>query len=200
MTALFARLRAETALDHGRLERQLDLMSDSLTASRYRQVLQAFYGYVEAYEQQLLRDAPKNLSALIAPRLRASMLRQDLLALGLNTNEIDALPRAGDLPATDTLPSLFGCLYVMEGSTLGGRIIGPRLERQLGLHDGLGYSYFLGHGADTGRMWSAFREAMDQALGDARHDEAVAAAGAMFRSLTQWFASLAQAHEPAQAA
>jgi heme oxygenase len=191
MTALFARLKDETALDHGRLEQQLDLMSDSLTASRYLDVLQAFYGHVATYEQQLLRTAPASLSALITPRLRRTMLQQDLQALGLNSKAIDALPRVKQLPSTDTLPSLFGCMYVMEGSTLGGRVIGPQLERQLGLRDGRGYSYFLGHGADTGRMWSAFRLAMDQALSDYQHDEAITAAGALFRSLTLWFGRVA---------
>lgn len=163
-------------------------MSDSLTANRYRDVLQAFLGYTEAYEQQLLRTAPAHLQTLITPRLRAPLLQQDLLALGLSAAAIATLPRARDLPHTDTLPSLFGCLYVMEGSTLGGRVIGPQLERKLGLQNGHGYSYFLGHGAATGRMWTAFRQAMDQALSSAQHDEAVAAAGAMFRSLERWFA------------
>jgi heme oxygenase len=189
MTAFFARLRDETAMEHGCLEQQLDLMSDSLTASRYRDVLQAFYGYVGPYESQLAANAPPAFADAIATRRRAHLLHADLLALGLDHATIDTLPRADALPAVQSLPALLGCMYVMEGSTLGGRVIGPHIEQQLGLSDGRGYSYFLGHGAATGRLWTAFRHDMDQALAEHQHDEAINAARAAFHALTLWFAA-----------
>lgn len=190
MTALFAGLKDRTALDHARLERQLDLMSDSLTPGRYQRVLQAFHGFMLAYERQLQRGAPTALAELVAERLRSQLLHQDLLALGLDERAIAALPQPRELPAMDSLPALLGCMYVMEGSTLGGRVIGPQLERRLGLRDGRGYSYFLGHGAATGRLWTAFRTRMEQELVAEQHDAAIAAAGTCFRSLSRWFAAI----------
>jgi heme oxygenase len=59
---------------------------------------------------------------------------------------------------------------VLEGSTLGGRIILRRLE---GLDVGIpakATAFFSGHGARTGAMWRSFVDALD-VFGE-RHPEA----------------------------
>jgi heme oxygenase len=50
----------------------------------------------------------------------------------------------------------FGCLYVLEGSALGGRVISSRVEQELGLGLSTGGAYFHGLGRETGRHWSDF--------------------------------------------
>lgn len=185
---LFARLKDETAAAHQALEDQLDLLSPQLTRARYIESLQGFLGYVEPYEAALCEHCPATQRDLLTDRLRAAALRADLRALGVSDAAQAALPRHPQLRNMRQLPAWFGRFYVMEGSTLGGRIIGPQVARRLTLAGGIGNAYFLGHGSRSGAMWKSFRERMAAALTPADHDAAVAAAQASFDDLQQWFA------------
>ena len=49
-----------------------------------------------------------------------------------------------------------GILYVVEGSSLGGRFILKNLETIPGLDNGKGVSYFTGYGNKTGSQWKNF--------------------------------------------
>jgi heme oxygenase len=59
----------------------------------------------------------------------------------------------------------FGCLYVMEGSTLGGKIIYNILKKQLGLSDSAGASFFYGYGPATGEKWKTFGASLEAFAG-----------------------------------
>ena len=185
---LFARLKDETAVEHQALEDQLDLMRPELTRERYIETLQYFLGYVEPYERALQQFAPTNLEDLVKPRLRASQLVADLLQLGLSPASIDALPRHAPFDDMRSKARWFGRFYVMEGSTLGGRVIGPHVARQLNLAPGAGNAYFLGNGTQTGPMWKSFRERMADSLDLGEYDAAVEAARNCFADLGRWFA------------
>ena len=49
--------------------------------------------------------------------------------------------------------AFLGAMYVMEGSTLGGRFLARHVETVLGLAPGRGDAYFQGHGEATGALW-----------------------------------------------
>lgn len=185
---LFARLKNETAPAHQALEDQLDLLSPRLTRVRYIELLQGFLGYVEPYEAALCEHCPGDQRDLLAGRLRADRLRADLQALGVGPATLATLPQHPPLRDMRRQAAWFGRFYVMEGSTLGARIIGPHLSRHLAFSEGRGNAYFLGHGARSGAMWQAFRARMTAALAPAEHDAAVAAAHAGFDDLRRWFA------------
>jgi heme oxygenase (biliverdin-IX-beta and delta-forming) len=61
----------------------------------------------------------------------------------------DAIEREFDAMRAQTS----GSLHVLEGSTLGGQVIAPRLERSLGFADGRGYTFFRSYGREVGAMW-----------------------------------------------
>jgi heme oxygenase len=44
---------------------------------------------------------------------------------------VGALPQYHDLPDIEDWPRMLGCLYVLEGATLGGQIISRHLQRTL---------------------------------------------------------------------
>lgn len=184
---LFARLKDETAVEHQALEDRLDLMRPGLTRERYIETLQRFLGYVEPYERALQQFAAPELEDLVKPRLRASQLVADLLQLGVSPAAIDALPRHAAFDDMHSEARWFGRFYVMEGSTLGGRVIGPYVARQLKLAPGAGNAYFLGNGTQTGPMWKAFRERMQDRLDTREYDQAIAAARDCFADLGRWF-------------
>ena len=186
MADLFTRLREETQDEHRQLETRLDLLGDGLSRDRYRLTLERFFGYVEPYESALVRLAPNDWADFIAPRLRAPWLRADLRSLGASDADVDRLPRADTLPAMTDLASLVGCMYVQEGSTLGGRVIAPQLQQRLGLAEDTGARYFHGHGAHTGRLWTDFRHRAAAALSEGQHDAAIAAARDSFAAMRRW--------------
>jgi heme oxygenase len=93
--------------------------------------------------------------------LRSIGHRRDWLAA-----DLDAL--ALPLPARQSrgfgLPTSghgLGCLYVLEGSALGGRVISKRVKLTLGLGPATGGAYFHGLGRQTASHWSEFLTALN---------------------------------------
>jgi heme oxygenase (biliverdin-IX-beta and delta-forming) len=155
---VLAHLRAVTRPAHHALEGALGLLEEDIDLDKYKNVLARFYGFWSGWEPQvtmLLQD-----EALSKPRQRLHLLVSDLAALGISGDAIQALPRCPLTTLCDAMEAL-GSLYVMEGSTLGGRVIQRHVERRLG-DDGLNScSYFNGYGAKTGTMWRSFLARLD---------------------------------------
>lgn len=155
--------------------------------TRYRRVLEAFFGFYAPVETQL------KLITSFAPPLgfplhdRASLLQRDLLALQLSPQEIADLPRCTDLPRIDEPGYMAGCLYVLEGASLGGRIIAQALNRELGLRVDNGAAFFVGDAGQTGMRWKRVLQWLDEVANSrARGDEIVAAACGTFSALARW--------------
>jgi heme oxygenase (biliverdin-IX-beta and delta-forming) len=182
------RLRQDTSRPHRDLERRLDLTGPTLSVARYRWVLQAFYGFYEPLESRL--RAAATLAALAGPpfelRARAEWLARDLAALGMTSADIARLPRCSQLPEIGRGAQLGGCLYVLEGASLGGQVIARAIDR---LETPLGCArFFIGDGAQTAPRWRSVLAWLEQLGGrDASSaDEMVEAARATFEGLTRW--------------
>lgn len=184
---LSALLKTRTRDHHDRAEASPAMqavVSPDLTRAGYRDHLArllAFYGPTEAALARVdgLREALPDLDDRL---VKAAWLREDL----------DRLGDAPDLPAAPapawTAPEALGALYVIEGSTLGGRIIARELERSVGVTPDAGGRFYASYGDARGPMWTAFKEALDR-LGDARPeavDDVVRAAGDTFDVLRTW--------------
>lgn len=179
---MLARLRVVTRPAHDLLEGALGLLDEQLDRETYKLVLERFYGFWCGWEPQvatLLQDKP-----LFDPRRRMHLLRADLAVLGLSARAVDALPKC-PLPLLHDAAEALGSLYVMEGSTLGGRIIQRNVERCLGFDSRSGCTYFAGYGASTGIMWRLLLARLDEA--SATDAERVATgATATFERLAYW--------------
>ena len=57
--------------------------------------------------------------------------------------------------------SLLACVYVLEGSTLGARVLRPLVARALLLAGDEGLAYLGGYGATTASRWAQFQERMN---------------------------------------
>ena len=129
-SAILSDLKRETQACHAELERSVDFLSRVRNASGYRNLLEIFYGVfrpIEADLWKLRMDMVKWLPDL-EPRMRSAALRADLAVLG-NRRPGD-LPLAA-VPSLSSLPARFGCLYVLEGSTLGGQFISRHIAESL---------------------------------------------------------------------
>ena len=103
---------------------------------------------------------------------------------------MDALPRCPALPTIGGIPEALGCLYVMEGATLGGQIIRRQAASRLGLGPSSGCSFFSAYGEQVGPMWRAFRAALaDYATGaPGAQARVLDAASDTFARLDLWLA------------
>lgn len=189
---ILSRLRLETRGEHDAVERVLDLLGVSLTKEHYRQRLEQFYGFYAPMEKALqLRELtlPPATRVALAGRLnKTALLRQDLQNLGART---EALPLCRNLPPLGTQAEVLGCVYVMEGATLGGRIITQHIRAALGITAITGGSFFEGYGDDTGMMWQGMRQLLVNGAPDTETENTIVTnAVTTFARLRGWCESL----------
>lgn len=55
-----------------------------------------------------------------------------------------------------------GIMYVVEGSTLGGRFILKNVQENLGYNEEKGASYFSGYGNKTGSFWKKYLNSLTE--------------------------------------
>ncbi|WP_458094157.1 biliverdin-producing heme oxygenase [Roseomonas sp. WA12] len=168
-------LRDGTRPEHDRLEDGLRLTDPALTPDRYRAVLSRFHGFWAGWEPRLAAELGDD--AFFFPRRRLALLRDDLRALDVAPEGLPICPP----PPLHGRGEAMGSLYVMEGSTLGGRVILKGLER-IGVPQDA-RSYFAGNGERTGAMWRAFLERLE-----AERDASAVLRGAKatFTTLGNW--------------
>lgn len=163
-------------------------MRDGLGLAEYRQRLIQFHGFYGPVEDLLfdrdLVDWPEH-GLQPAERRKAAWLATDLAHFGVD--DPAALPVCESLPTVDGTARAFGCLYVFEGATLGGRVISRHLLRTLGLDAGNGARFHSGYGELGPSRWESFRISLTRFAAGRDIDAAVVdGACDTFESLLQW--------------
>lgn len=146
------RLRADTVELHHMLDARMDVVA-RLTDPARRGDLLARYADLHVPAAAVLQQA---LSAIEGLDLGAR----------LRSGDLDRHRRDGALPAfpSPTSPAnALGMLYVLEGSTLGGRVI----LRQIGTRaDDVDLGFLDPYGTEAGDRWRAFLGVIDREIGD----------------------------------
>lgn len=174
-------LREATRAEHRALETQPQLtrlLTPALTLQQYVQLLQqfaSFYRGLEAYLQPGLRFLEGAESYQYYPR--RLWLEQDLTQLAQGPTPTEATV-PWTLPIN--LSTTVGVLYVIEGATLGGRVISGHLSQHLGLSASHGACYF---NAWQLQSWSYFRHWVSLQEADIDAGAAIAAAISVFTGL-----------------
>lgn len=180
-------LRAATRSQHDRIEALLALEA-TMPLARYGAILLGFQRFLTSWERELHDALPPRLHGWLADRGRLGFVARDLAFLASDVPWLpdQVVPRCLPEPG---VAAAFGSLYVIEGSALGGQVITPRLQRDLGLSPGQGASYFHGYGERTGAMWREFRLLAEQEIGadPAQRDLACRAARQTFEALIATF-------------
>ena len=184
-------LRQATAAAHERLHHLpgfASLQAGTIGRDEYAALLRRLLVFYRAVENGLA-DAPPLLpyGIDIAARRRSGLLAEDLAFLGAPAAPLPAPPA---LPALRSAAEALGCLYVIEGSTLGGRELARRLDHLLPADSESGRRFLLGHGPRHGAMWREFCAALE-ACGNnqARRDEMIGGALAAFGAFGDWFSA-----------
>ena len=199
---MMSRLKAATRARHEAVEALLGLLGMTSTLDGYARALRRFHGLHRAAEAAFERVSGWE-GVGIEPRERRKLplLEADLLRIGLGPGEVAGLPACTTLPPLDDLPRALGAMYVLEGSTLGGRYITKAVAAGLGLTPGDGCSYFASYGDRVGPMWKAFGAAVDAyAVGEDVCEAVERSADATFAAVEAWFAMEGRAADaPCQA-
>ena len=186
---ILKRLKQATSERHTALEGQLPLLDPCLSREDYHQLLGRFFGYYAPLETRLLALPWRNeIGFDYTDRHKTPRLEQDLIALGETPETLARLPRCQDLPEVASLSNLLGCLYIIEGATLGGQIITRHLQIHLGLTPETGAAFFNGYGAQTGAQWQTFCTMLTDLAERTGCDEEeiIATANRTFETLEQW--------------
>lgn len=179
--SLLDRLRRETAAQHRELEATVDITARLAAPESYRQLLAAFYGFYAPLELQLRRAAP-TLDAMHGRFEKCRWLAEDLAQLGVA--DPTQLPRCRSFPRLDNRPRVLGTMYVIEGSTLGGRHISALLDA--GAAADMPRRFFTSYGSEVGTMWRSFVAQLNELTAPADHDIAAENARATFDSMREW--------------
>lgn len=182
------RLKRQTQPYHEALEQKMDWQEIASSGQAYRRLLQQFYGFYLPLEARLEQLPWSSLSFDFEARRKIPLLTLDLQFLGDTSASLSGLPRCDDLPQVDNFAQAWGCLYVIEGSTLGGKIILRTLRQPLKLSETAGGSFFGSYGPEVGPMWSAFSQTVNAYTAAQSDCESVliAAACETFEKIDQW--------------
>lgn len=190
VSLLLESLRSGTAQLHIALEKRLPFFSLSLNHARYQRLIQAYYGFYSPLERCLKESGELPIDIDFSERFKTSILRSDLLALGLRDELIASLPQCDSLPPMDSAEACLGVLYVVEGATLGGQILRREISARLNLSADSGAAFLDVYGINTGRRWREFTDYLASSTFDAHARQiVVSAAQDTFACFERWLDS-----------
>lgn len=181
---ILQRLKQETHPWHVALESRVDIQARLKDRNAYRELLSAFYGFYAPVEQALLATAANSDICLeLKSRTKVPWLVQDLQILG---SDPSSTPVCEQLPELPHPAAALGCLYVLEGATLGGRYI-TKMLLPLGITPTTGGAFFESYGDQVGARWAEFQQAVVcYATSEERADQIVASATTTFQRFHTW--------------
>jgi heme oxygenase len=196
-------LREATKDAHERLHHMP--MFASLAAGRidrdgYIDLLKRLLGFHQPVEEAIgIALGAETFGVAIPQWRRASLLNADLAALGVNENECQSTSMFVIQQNIGSPASAMGWLYVLVGSTLGGRLLARRLDQFLLLNDTAGRLFLLNGGESEHTFWKVFCDAVEACGSEyARRNEMKTGADKAFRAFEDWFSRGTTQRHPEQ--
>ena len=194
MTTLFARLKSGTEQQHREIEAAIDPIKKFCSLDAYKSHVLKTWAFYQTLEAALV-DIDWSVAGFdFGPRRKTPLLEQDLLFLDVPLTASKEKKRSFDRANLDFA---FGCMYVLEGATLGGQVISRHLAK-LGIGPENGGLFFNGYGVRTGEMWKSFQtSATNYCVAEDQIERAVMGARATFTSFAESMVGKGFiAHEP----
>lgn len=134
-------------------------MRPEFSREDYKDILLKWALFYSAFETLIDRhqgDYP-DAAVFMETRRKADLLKADLQFFDLDS-ETERPPELVAFlgEAFASRGSLWGALYVLEGSTLGAQVITRHLATQLRLENHDGLQFYRGYGDQTGLQWRSF--------------------------------------------
>jgi heme oxygenase len=184
-------LRAHTRTSHDRLETRLDVFGRMRDHDAYAALLLRFWGLYVPLEARLSAAADSgSLPVAWSPRRKTPLLVRDLDAFGIDSEARAAAPLCANVPILSDAARAVGCLYVVEGATLGGQVISREAAHGAFAPEVAGaLAFFGGYGVCTGERWREFTQAAEAwaaGVNPAEHERAADAAVGTFAAFEAW--------------
>ncbi|MGO4771424.1 biliverdin-producing heme oxygenase [Flavobacterium sp. W22_SRS_FK3] len=148
-------LRSKTSESHQNLEKlpiSRSIIDPEITIKEYALYLSLMHDIVQNFENDIhpiLSDVISDLNE----RKKAQHILNDLEVTGIQKKKIiSPFINSSEM----SVQFAMGIMYVVEGSTLGGRFILKNIKDSLGYDEVNGASYFSGYGNKTGSYWKKF--------------------------------------------
>jgi len=148
------KLKNQTATAHKKLESlavSASILSPQMKIADYCHYLSLMYD-VHHSAQEIVFPLLKDHITDLAEREKTQLINKDLSFLHYTKNNTVWVFSNKAI----NVPFALGILYVIEGSSLGGRFILKNIETIPGLDQQQGVSYFTGYGNKTGSYWKTF--------------------------------------------
>lgn len=182
-------LRSTTAPSHTSLEAlpiSASIMNPKVTNSEYALYLDLMHDVVKDAEENIF-PALANIVTDLKDRNKNHLLEQDLKTLGHTKKNTEAKPLSESLENPSKAFAM-GIFYVIEGSSLGGRVILKNINAALGHDIENGASYFGGYAGQTGSYWKNFLGQLTQYEAENNNaDEIIAGANYAFNAISSHF-------------
>lgn len=149
MDDALSRLRDATREAHERLEGRLDILSRMQTPQGRSALVRGFHGLHEGAEAVLAPWLDDMADLDFAGRRRTARLADDLRTL-----QAGPAPEPCPVVAPRSAAEALGLLYVLEGSSLGARVIKKQAAAQG--QDMTGLSFLDPYGPQVGERWKSF--------------------------------------------
>jgi heme oxygenase len=177
------KLKNNTAHHHHLLEELLvPHLQRSTTNAQYGAILKAFYGFFKPVEVLSEQYVDVNVMPDITLRRKAALILTDLDHLNITGSPVLAV----NLPHITNTCQALGAMYVLEGSTLGGRGITKMMLKNNPALTLSGLNFFAGYGADTGKKWLAFQDIINGFTSEEDVMQMVNAANDTFLKFKLW--------------
>jgi heme oxygenase len=174
-------LKEKTARYHEQVEAaacSVQIMDRTLTYEQYRNLIRAHWLFYKSLPDKL---------TLIGPRWKEIVLRF-IQSLEMDKKSLDIhgrAPRSSEEP-TYSFAAQMGILYVVLGSTNGGKVIYNRLKENQHLKDVPSFSFYQEMQAFSTTEWRVFLKEMNQSLHSQKEcNEALEGATYAFTYLTE---------------
>ncbi|MFC5625243.1 biliverdin-producing heme oxygenase [Algoriphagus winogradskyi] len=150
------RLKVETSILHQELEDlplSKAILKEDISTRDYMEYLHRMHDVIKEVETLIFPLLYTELSDL-SQRIKTPLLEQDFNSLSYIKTQ--SAPVFKNLDKQISTAFALGMLYVIEGSTLGGRVIYKHIHKTLGYDNQSGAAYFSGYGEETGLFWKNF--------------------------------------------
>ncbi len=171
------------------------ILDGTANHDEYKNVLKRFYGFYQPLENKIssLEDWATN-DFNLKNRDKSAFLLEDMKYLNISDQEIAALEvcEQSQLPDISNMAQALGCMYVLEGATLGGQIVSKKLNEIFGFEQGKGSSFFNSYGTNVRPMWKEFGDFINNYSEKNKDDdnEIVNSSDQTYHKFNNWLAVL----------
>ncbi|CAD0007246.1 biliverdin-producing heme oxygenase [Flavobacterium chungangense] len=153
-SAFLSDLKNKTSDSHRKLESlpiSASILSPHMKISDYIHYLSLMYD-VHKNTENVIFPLLSEIITDLHERKKSHLIEDDLNFLKFNKRDSNSVFDTQEI----TIPFALGILYVIEGSSLGGRFILKNISKIPGLDNGQGTVYFQGYGDTTSNFWKNF--------------------------------------------